>query len=1278
MNKQQILQLTGLSEDQFYDQYPDQETFCNDYPEACAQLEQAQGGMQVGVTYDSSGNPVNISPDVTPSQWQTVDGMYTRPHTVDRFGNPIAPMTSVTRQPVDRVPFNRAQPMDVISPMIARYTLPKGMVDNSKPIEKMTIPVERMSPKQTMQQVGSIGKSYNSPINKYDSIVDLLKARGMDASFSSRKELAKQLGINNYIGSASQNMELLNMVGDNSDQMKYGGIHIKKANRGKFTEWAKAHHMGVQEAASHVMANKENYSPTIVKRANFAKNAAGWKHEEGGIVEYQNGGYVVKSGDTLSQIAAANKMSLGQLLSVNPQFRSNPDLIHIGDRVMLANRMGETPLQRSNREYAVIADNAIKANNAQRSIQYPVTITDAHSTGSNNSNVSTNQHPIIYKSDKVVEKNKSLPNKKQVNTNNEQRHLESGMIEDKNKGVMYVVKNGEIVKTFPIMTGLNKNANIGNNSLEYLERHPEARATPVGTYISKLNPDIYGHAGFNLNPISAFGEPAPSSNITAQHVVFGNGPKGTHGYNPTEYAKRMRIMRGPGENRVGSYGCTNMYGQDIDCLTGQLFPKGDTTIIVDSRRKKDAAFIKNIKQNIPQSTYPITSSDSYETGGTKVFPAMRNFQGGGGTTYSNFLNMVGNPEMIQSDTVRSEYIPESNTIYYDSPRSIPDELAHAYQKANGNMGYSIPPNQNTMMREIPKMQNVYFGGRGNLNPKSISDDAGFLNTIREKNVPNDSNNSLANTYIKRYFPGDEFAGDSYLNRINDANIYLVPGTGEFEAHQIFEPRIRNEFFDYRRSKYKKGGYYGMDQKFHPNSDSGTYVGGAGYYFQPGGTAVTSSTPPGQGAGVDVSNVPGAGGLNPDGSFAGDFGDESGFSNSSDPYSDQDQEFNDQQAPYDGSQYSSEIDPATGFTKYKKNDLVLKNIKKQDPALWAHLKEEGHGARWQTGQTDIQKFGRTAGAIGKGLGNAIDAAGMIGGYLNSRQQQRNMDKAAMNMGSTASMFTNPQGSGKGDYGVTGSGYGMFKPNQTSNFSFKGMYGEYGMEVPSYQIGGGFSNLFANAQTATPISSPMELMPNIPISNFPKISPSMIPVNNNRPSEPSSNKNDDTDNSDIKKIIAKKESNGNYTALPWKDKAHTKLASSAAGKYQFLWNQHKNDIKEVTGVKTKQEFLNNPDAQEEFFDYWNKTTLTPWANKIKSQLNVNLPINEIKAAIHFSGPKGAWNYFTKGKQTRDAFGSTTSSYIGSYKNGGQLGGQVVEMDENQIQQFLAAGGQLEFLD
>ena len=53
-----------------------------------------------------------------------------------------------------------------------------------------------------------------------------------------------------------------------------GGIHIKKSHRGLFTKEAKAHGMGVQEFASHVLANKNKYSPEVVKRANFARNAA--------------------------------------------------------------------------------------------------------------------------------------------------------------------------------------------------------------------------------------------------------------------------------------------------------------------------------------------------------------------------------------------------------------------------------------------------------------------------------------------------------------------------------------------------------------------------------------------------------------------------------------------------------------------------------------------------------------------------------------------------------------------------------------------------------------------------------------------------------------------------------------------------------------------------------------------------------------------------------------------------------------------------------------------
>lgn len=65
-------------------------------------------------------------------------------------------------------------------------------------------------------------------------------------------------------------------------EMAKSGIEIKPENKGKFTAWAKARGMSVQEAAKKVMANKDRYPTRIVKMANFAKNAAGWKKEEGG------------------------------------------------------------------------------------------------------------------------------------------------------------------------------------------------------------------------------------------------------------------------------------------------------------------------------------------------------------------------------------------------------------------------------------------------------------------------------------------------------------------------------------------------------------------------------------------------------------------------------------------------------------------------------------------------------------------------------------------------------------------------------------------------------------------------------------------------------------------------------------------------------------------------------------------------------------------------------------------------------------------------------------
>lgn len=55
-------------------------------------------------------------------------------------------------------------------------------------------------------------------------------------------------------------------------------IHIKKSKRGTFTKAAKQHGMSVQGFANRVLRNPSKYSAAMRKKANFAHNAAGWKH----------------------------------------------------------------------------------------------------------------------------------------------------------------------------------------------------------------------------------------------------------------------------------------------------------------------------------------------------------------------------------------------------------------------------------------------------------------------------------------------------------------------------------------------------------------------------------------------------------------------------------------------------------------------------------------------------------------------------------------------------------------------------------------------------------------------------------------------------------------------------------------------------------------------------------------------------------------------------------------------------------------------------------------
>lgn len=96
---------------------------------------------------------------------------------------------------------------------------------------------------------------------------------------------------------------------------KGGGIHINPENKGKFTASAQNAGMGVQAFAQHVLANKDNYSSTQVKRANFAHNAAGWNHGAGG--------YLFAGGGKLNETPATKKPNVNQKTAEIYQYVSN-------------------------------------------------------------------------------------------------------------------------------------------------------------------------------------------------------------------------------------------------------------------------------------------------------------------------------------------------------------------------------------------------------------------------------------------------------------------------------------------------------------------------------------------------------------------------------------------------------------------------------------------------------------------------------------------------------------------------------------------------------------------------------------------------------------------------------------------------------------------------------------------------------------------------------------------------------------------------------------------
>jgi len=135
------------------------------------------------------------------------------------------------------------------------------------------------------------------------------------------------------------------------------------------------------------------------------------------------------------------------------------------------------------------------------------------------------------------------------------------------------------------------------------------------------------------------------------------------------------------------------------------------------------------------------------------------------------------------------------------------------------------------------------------------------------------------------------------------------------------------------------------------------------------------------------------------------------------------------------------------------------------------------------------------------------------------------------------------------------------------------------------------------------------------------------------------------------IVANESGGNYKAL----NPH----SSASGKYQFLWNTWGDKISKVTGVKSKQEFLNNPEAQDTFYnEYYVPNEMMPAVKRLKKYAP-DLSEKQLAKLYHYQGEGGAKKYLLgQAPDVQQSYNAPISKYTGIKR---QLGGGVLGEDE-----------------
>jgi hypothetical protein len=370
---------------------------------------------------------------------------------------------------------------------------------------------------------------------------------------------------------------------------KGGGIHIKKSKRGTFTAAAKKRGKSVQEFARQVLANKGNYSSAMVKKANFARNAAKWKHADGGPIY----------GDPASEYVYAGG---GPMVSNVPQPFDGPSAQNRGG-MMIEYAMGGMMQQQGSQEEQMMQMVQQVAQMLQSARPEQVMQQLVQSGLPQDAAMQLIQAAMQAQEEMMPAQEMAYGGYIQyarggetggipVELNPTQEHFANEMYKRYGKVVLTDKGTNETIygtkkqdgtwdlNKFEVLTGVNSlGQTIGRLSAEDIKEDKD-KVTPLGVWNLNYDPDIYGMPGYTLGDM-----------LHAYHVTY----KGPEDPNRSALFNNNNL-----EDNYRSYGCINCEKPSMESLLNFVGKNGVSTII-DSRLNVDDNF-KYMTKNTPKGT----------------------------------------------------------------------------------------------------------------------------------------------------------------------------------------------------------------------------------------------------------------------------------------------------------------------------------------------------------------------------------------------------------------------------------------------------------------------------------------------------------------------------------------------------------------------------------------------------------------------------------------------------------------------------------------------------